>query len=210
MKILVVVATSPEIALLAEHFQLSKGTFLQSKDFDVLVTGVGMTATAFSLGRHLSNQYSLVLNLGIAGSFDKSIPLGTVLNIINDEFAELGAENGEQFLSIDELGFGKKNYMAFNNLQNKSLSDLQKCNGITVNTVHGNEESIRNTILRFNPTTESMEGAAVFFCCEMDSIPCLQVRGISNYVEPRNKETWEIGLAINNVNRWAIDFLTNA
>ncbi|MES2828938.1 MAG: futalosine hydrolase [Bacteroidota bacterium] len=208
MKILIVAATRPEIALLTRHFNLPDGIFLKSKHFDVLITGVGMTATAFSLGKHLSNYYKLVLNLGIAGSFDRSIPLGTVVNITTDIFSELGAENGDGFLSIDELGFGKNTYTASNNLLNNRVKDLKKCSGITVNTVHGNEDSIRKTILRLNPLTESMEGAAVLFCCESELVPCLQIRSISNYVEVRNKGNWNIGLAIENLNKWAIDFLT--
>lgn len=210
MKILVVAATSQEISLLAEHFHLSQGDFLQSEEFDLLITGVGMTATAFALGKYLSEKYSLVLNLGIAGCFDKNIPLGTLLNIVNDEFAELGAEDGERFLPIDELGLGRKNYTAFNNLLNDSVSKLQKCSGITVNKVHGNDSSIQIAIRQSNPTTESMEGAAVLYCCEKEAIPCLQIRSISNYVEARNKNNWKIGLAITNLNKWAINFLTNA
>jgi futalosine hydrolase len=31
-------------------------------------------------------------------------------------------------------------------------------------------------------------------------VKCLQIRSISNYVELRNKENWNIPLAINNLN----------
>ena len=54
-----------------------------------------------------------------------------------------------------------------------------------------------------------MEGAAVFYACKMNNVPCLQVRAISNYVEPRNKENWQINLAINNLNNWIINFIEN-
>jgi futalosine hydrolase len=79
-----------------------------------------------------------------------------------------------------------------------------------VNKVHGNSLSIENLIKRLDPEIESMEGAAVFYCCEKMSIPAIQVRAISNYVEPRNKDNWKIGLAVKNLNAWAIDFLTNS
>jgi futalosine hydrolase len=209
MKILLVAATSAEIGLLTEHFNLPNKDFIQTPEFDILITGVGMTATAFALGRHLSAKYNLVLNLGIAGCYNRSIPLGTVLNIITDEFAELGAEDRNGFIPIDELGFGKSRYGAFNNLLNDTVSGLKKVNGITVNKVHGLEESISEVIARLNPTTESMEGAGVLYCCEKVAVPCLQVRSISNYVEARNRNNWQIGLAIKNLNDWAISFLTN-
>ena len=210
MKILVVAATLPEIAGIYTHFNLPPAAFLQSPKFDLLITGVGMTATAYALGKHLSAAYNLVLNLGIAGSFDYSIPLGSVLNVISDEFAELGAENKDAYISIDELGFGKSKFD--NNFSNEiyCLNQLPKVNAITVNKVHGNKHHIQEVKTRLNPILESMEGAAVFYACEQECIPCLQVRSISNYVEERNKETWEIGPAIKNLNDWAIEFLTNA
>jgi futalosine hydrolase len=209
MKILLVAATRPEIGLLSEHFKLPEKDFVQTPEFDILITGVGMTATAFALGQHLSAKYNLVLNLGIAGCFDRSIPLGSILNITEDEFAELGAENKGDFISIDELGFGKSNYSAYNNLLSESVTKLKKVKGITVNRVHGNEISISAITARLNPTTESMEGAAILYSCEKAGIPCLQIRSISNYVEPRNRAAWDIALAIKNLNEWTIGFLTN-
>lgn len=169
-----------------------------------------MTATAFALGRYLSPKYNLVLNLGIAGSFNRDLELGTVVNITHDEFSELGAEDGDSFLSIDTLGFGKSKYTAINNLLNDDLAQLPKARGITVNRVHGQEAQIAVISERLKPDTESMEGAAVLYCCEQASIPCLQVRAISNYVERRNRENWRIGAAITNLNNWAVRFLTNA
>lgn len=210
MKILLVAATRAEISLTIENFNLPDGNFLESEHFDVLITGVGMTATAFALGQKLSTKYNLVLNLGIAGSFNHDFPLGSLLNISSDEFAELGAEDHAEFRTIEELGFGKGSFNAVNNLLNESLKDLQKVKGITVNQVHGNRESIDKVVKRLNPITESMEGAAVLYCCEQMDIPSLQIRSISNYVEPRNKGNWKVGLAIANLNKWAIEFLTNA
>lgn len=209
MKILLVAATRAEIAFMAEHFRLPEKDFIRTNDFDVLITGVGMTATAFALGKHLSGIYKLVLNVGIAGTFDSAIPLGTVLNITSDEFAELGAEDGANFLSIDALGFGTAKFTAANNLLHESVTRLKRVHGITVNRVHGNETSIANAIEQSHPITESMEGAAVLYCCHQESLPCLQIRSISNYVEPRNKANWEIGLAVKKLNEWVIEFLTN-
>jgi futalosine hydrolase len=203
MKTLVVAATKAELTFLYQHFNLQEGDFIEDKNFDILITGVGMVATAFALGKHLSSRYDLVLNLGIAGGFDRSIELGTLVNITNDTFAELGAEDGENFLTITDLGFGENTYTS----KSKLNIGLQKVSGITVNRVSGNDKNIRNIVDRLNPKTESMEGAAVLFACEQERIDCLQVRSISNYVEPRNKDKWKIGLAIKNLNDWAIAFL---
>ena len=202
MKTLVVAATKAELAYFYQHFNLPDGDFVESKNFDLLITGVGMVATAFALGKHLS-KYSLVVNFGIAGSFDRNIALGTVLNITEDTFAELGAENGDEFLTISDLGFGENHYSSKTHIK----VNLPEAKGITVNRVTGSEKSIINLIKRLNPTTESMEGAAVFYAGKQLNIDCLQIRSISNYVEPRNKDNWKIGLAIKNLNDWAIAFL---
>ncbi len=45
-----------------------------------------------------------------------------------------------------------------------------------------------------------MEGAAFFYACLMTQAPFLQIRAISNYVEPRNKDNWNIPLAIDRLN----------
>jgi futalosine hydrolase len=202
MKFLLVAATKYELSDLIKYYALPDANFMQHTNFDVLITGVGMTATAFALGKHLTNSYALVVNVGIAGSFDQQIPLGSVVNIYSDCFAELGAENNDEFITIDELGFGTNTY-----LSSISIPDLPKVKGITVNKVHGNEQSIFKIKQLFDVQTESMEGAAVFYSCEKSNIPCLQVRAISNYVVPRAKEGWKIELAIRNLNEWLMKFI---
>jgi futalosine hydrolase len=208
MKTLVVAATIDEVRGVYLHFGLSESRFAEANGFDILITGVGMTATAFALGRQLQAGYKQVLNLGIAGAFDRNIALGDLVYVTSDLFSELGAENGTEFISIDALGFGSAR-VETNAVINPRLNGLRKGNGITVNTVHGERESIEKVIQRFNPMVESMEGAAVLYACAQYKIPAIQVRSISNYVETRNRDNWKIGLAIKNLNDWAIAFLTN-
>jgi futalosine hydrolase len=175
----------------------------------LLITGVGMVATAFSLGRELAtNQYDLAINLGIAGSFDRDIAPGDIVEITEDTIAELGAEDDETFLPISQMGFGESNFKA-----SKKLSaiyeghNLKQASAITVNTVHGNEVSIQKIQQRLNAQIESMEGAAFFYACREAGVPCLQIRAVSNYVEKRNRDAWQIGLAVKNLNAFAVRLL---
>ena len=95
--------------------------------------------------------------------------------------------------------------MEFFATQNSALTDeLRKVTGITVNTVHGNTESIEAIQERINPTVESMEGAAFFYACEEAQVPAIQIRAISNYVEKRSRENWNVPLAVKNLNDWLI------
>lgn len=206
MKLLIVAATEAEIATTLAHFNLkASSSFIETEKFDVLITGVGMVATAFALGQKLSDKYGLVLNVGIAGSFDRDIQLGELLNITKDVFAELGAEDHDNFIALPQLGFGENEFSSSGNTE----LTLRKVKGITVNKVHGNAKSIEKIMALYHPQTESMEGAAVFQACAQLYIPALQVRSISNYVEPRNRENWQIGLAVKNLNDWLITFLKN-
>ncbi len=205
MKTLVVAATEAEIAPTLAHFKLINTEFIETKKFDVLITGVGMVATAFALGQKLNNKYQLVLNVGIAGSFNRDIELGELVNITQDTFAELGAEDHDSLITLPQLGFGENVFFSSSTTE----LTLRKAKGITVNKVHGNAGSIEKTIALYHPQTESMEGAAVLYACNLLNIPVLQVRSISNYVEPRNRESWKIGLAVKNLNDWLINFLKN-
>lgn len=206
MKLLVVAATQAEIAPTLAHFGIASNNFIETENFDLIITGVGMVATAFSLGKQLSNQYNLILNVGIAGSFDRGIALGEVVNITHDTFAELGAEDHENFITLPQLGFGENTFSS----SAETAVNLKKVKGITVNKVHGNAQSIEKTIQLHQPQTESMEGAAVFYACQQLNIPAMQIRSISNYVEPRNRESWQIGLAVKNLNDWLIEFINKS
>ena len=155
-----------------------------------------------------------MLNLGIAGSFDKDIALGDVVEITQDTIAELGAEDDDVFLPIDKMGFGEGVFYpstSLANLYNTSNHskpyNLKAVTAITVNTVHGNEASIKKIAERLNPQLESMEGAAIFYACREMNVPCLQIRAVSNYVEKRNRDNWKIGLAIKNLNKFSVQLV---
>jgi len=198
MKTLLVAATRPEIQPLLDHFG-------EEKPFDVLITGVGMVAMAFALGERFAQQkYDLAVNLGIAGSFDRNIALGEVAEVVEDILAELGAEDGDNFLPIETMGFGESTFYSTNPML---LLPTKKLRAITVNTVHGEETSIQKTTARLQPQLESMEGAAFFYACKRSIVPSVQIRAVSNYVEKRNRENWKIGLAVKNLNDFAIELL---
>jgi len=209
MRILVVSATSLEVeSLKSEAGSKSQESRVKNQGIDFLVTGVGMVATAFALGKHLTtHQYDLAINLGIAGSFDRNIATGEVVEIIEDQLSELGAEDDEAFLPIEALGFGESIFKTDVRLSSYTDQQLKQVSAVTVNTVHGHEPSIKKLSGRIQPQLESMEGAAFFYACTQAGVPCLQIRAVSNYVEKRNRDAWQIGLAIKNLNSFAAELL---
>jgi len=218
MRILIVAATQPEVQPLMDALGMQKSDeednlfvprHASVANCSVLITGAGMVPTAFALGRHLPhNVYNLVINLGIAGSFDRNIKLGDVVEITKDTFAELGAEDDTRFISIEQLGLGAGIFNPTSSLVHftKKIS-LAKVSAITVNTVHGNEANITSIANRLSPQLESMEGAAFFYACHALKVPCVQIRAVSNYVEKRNRDNWQIGLAVKNLNTFAQDLV---
>ena len=182
MNVLIVAATKLEI------------TSDKINDLPILLTGVGMVNTAINLTKELNNNdCDLVINMGVAGCFLDEIKIGDVVEVVEDCFSEIGFEDGESFSEFSDFET-KTEYKI------EEKTRLRKVKGITVNTVHGNENSINNIVERLHPDIESMEGAAVFKVCEEMRVSCIQIRSISNKVEKRNKESWNLPLAISNLN----------
>ncbi|MCO6498844.1 MAG: futalosine hydrolase [Vicingus serpentipes] len=223
MKILLVSATYIEVEPLLLLFQYEKEINQKLKRYtyknhqiDVLIPGVGMTCTAYWMGKTLnSTLYDLSINLGLAGSFDEGLKIGEVVHITSDQISELGAEDGESFLSLIDMDLIEDEDYTLNHgkmensisLENEHLDQLPKVSGITVNTTHGDEESIRKSKTLFNPQVESMEGAAFFYACLFEGITCTQIRAVSNKVEKRNKENWNIPLAVKNLCSTALQII---
>lgn len=204
MKILIIAATKTELLPLYAYFGLVDENFVSSKNFDVLISGVGMMATAYALGEKLClKNYDFIINLGIAGCFDTTQPLGKLFNITKDSFADLGAQDKNTFISLEEMKLGESVYFSSNPFE----ITLPSATSITVNTVSGNEETILARTQQWAPLLESMEGAAVFYAAKSHNLSVIQVRSVSNYVTPRDPSTWKIRLAIEKLNEWAIAFL---
>jgi futalosine hydrolase len=189
MRILLVAATEGEISALRPDLK---------PDVDVLVTGVGMVSTAARCARALAlTRYDLALNVGICGSFDRALPPGSVVHVVRDNIAELGAEDNDEFVTIEAIRLPAE--WTFVNSAPPPLAALQALpavNAITVNTVHGNERSIAAVVERFRPEVESMEGAAFMSACLISNVTFAQVRAVSNIVERRNRGAWRVAEAL--------------
>ena len=221
MQILIVSATEAEVAPVVARLTplrsegmnapLTHYTF-GTRGVDVLVSGVGMVATAAWCSRVLTDsRYDLALNLGVCGAFDTGLPLGAVVHVVSDRIAELGAEDDEAFVPFEDLHLpGACEFASRTVVSNPAIAALPAVRGITVNTVHGNPRSIAAAVERFSPQVESMEGAAFMYACSIHDVPYAQLRAVSNIVEKRNRRAWQIGAAIENLGRAALRALEAA
>jgi futalosine hydrolase len=202
MNILVVAATELEVPLLASG---PRGRH----HIEVLFTGVGMVATAAQCARRMAQiSYDLAFNFGVCGSFDRSIELGAVVHITSDRLSELGIEDDDRFVTMQEIGLDTEDAI-INTAPpaNAVLRELPAVSGISVNTVHGSERTIAAVVERFDPQVESMEGAAFAYACAISGVPYAQVRAVSNIVERRNRDAWRLDVAIRNLNDIALRIL---
>ena len=207
MKILLVASTVSEIDSTL-HF-LNKFS-IEGVLIESLITGVGMVNTTYHLSEKIRVfKPEFCIQAGIAGSFTNKFSIGDVANVIHDVFSELGAEDGDDFITAKDLGLvpeiSVKNDLTYTRFFN-FFASLPTAKGITVNTVHGSTFSITKIVQRLQPEVESMEGAAFLYVCNLEKIPCVQIRSISNVVERRKRENWNIPLAINQLNTYLIKF----
>lgn len=217
MEILIVSATELEITPLITHLKshwipTSPNTYSRGAcTVMICITGIGMHRMAYSLGRqfHL-HKPDLCINAGIAGTFPGKAEIGDVVHVISEIMADLGAEdaNGELLLP-DALGL-EEDISSVTGLVNHAAIQyafLKNVKGITVNKAHGTERSIRNAIDTWDPDVETMEGGAFFYCCLKAVVPFLEIRSISNLVEPRKRQHWDIPLAVSNLNAQLVEIL---
>ena len=204
MSILIVSATELEIA-----------PFLKEKNkADVLITGVGAIPTVFRLTHKLlQTRYDLVIQAGIAGSFNSEFGLGQVAFIKEDTFADIGIEEEGKLKTLFETGFMDKNEFPYtngwltNNYPLPGNFDLLQAKAITVQTVTDNKT--RNLISKekFAADMESMEGAAFHYVCLQHPVHFMQIRSVSNFVGERDKTKWQIKKAIANLNEVLVNIV---
>ena len=197
MKILVIAATDIELK-----------PFLKAKhSCDILITGVGIAATVYQLQKKIGQKkYDYIIQAGIAGTFDKTLGLGKTVIVKKDCFGDLGMEENGKFSTLFDNGFLKKNTSPYSNgwlvNANKKLKQfsLPIVSAVTVQKVSDSKKQTTQLIETYQPTIESMEGAAFHYVCIQEKISFLQIRGISNHVGIRDKSTWKMKQAIENLN----------
>ncbi|MGX4691397.1 futalosine hydrolase [Streptomyces sp. JNUCC 63] len=172
---------------------------------DLIAAGVGpalaaaSTATALTAAALGGAPYDLVVCAGIAGGFAPAAPLGSL--VVADEItvADLGAETGDGFLPVTELGFGTVTHRPPEALVRAIATATGARTGtvLTVSTVTGT--AARADVLRARhprALAEAMEGFGVAEAAAAHRVPVLEIRAVSNPVGPRDRAAWRIGDAL--------------
>lgn len=171
-KIVILAATEHEIA-----------PCLTIPDVRFAVTGMGATHTAISTIKAIeTHRPDVIIQIGIAGAFDRSLALCQPVMVGSDRQSDLGAWRGDSFEDFEP-----------HTMLHPTATPGPGCIFATVTS--------QSTNTACSPLTtalaqiETMEGAAFFEAAIDFGIPCLQLRTISNYVtQPRAQ--WKILEAI--------------
>ncbi len=206
MKIALVAATEIEIKPFI-NIHSSK------HQIDCIVHSVGIMASTFNLQKICLQHYDIIIQIGLAGSYNNIIQIGEVVFVKTEQLGDFGAEDNMQFLGMEDLQltnpdeFPFTNNILINNYTNTYVQNIKNVHGITVHTCAGNEKTIQLRKHKYKPDIETMEGACLHYVCLQHNIPCIQLRAISNMVEIRNKENWNIPLALQTLQQHTIDLI---
>lgn len=217
MNCLLVAATAMEIAPFLEHYRNTEKLMHIDFNLDVLVSGIGLTASTYTLTKQLNmKKPDLVIQAGVGGCFDKNIPLGSVVIVKQEAIADQSVVELNSLKSLFKLNLVPQNQYPFKRgwliNPDKNLYKrikLKAVKGISVNEITTDKKKINFYKEEFNPVVESMEGAALHYVCLMENIPFLQIRSVSNYIGERNKKKWNMSDSIVSLNKELIRLFEN-
>ena len=212
--ILVAAATAKEID---SFISLVRKVYFSKNNIDILISGIGLTASTYHLIKQLAlKKYDLVIQAGVAGSFDLNIPLGAVVAVKQDTIADQSVIELEKLKTLFDLKLVpqdqhpyKKGWLINPNKDVLKKTKLKIVKGISVNQISTSKQMIQFYRDTFDPVTESMEGAALHYVCLMENIPFLQIRSISNYIGERNKKKWDMNQSIYDLNNALVSIINN-
>lgn len=176
------------------------------RGLSLMIAGIGTVPVIYNLTKHFAtHRYDKVIHCGIAGSYILPLQPGEVVQVTRDTFVDVGIDHGGIFRWIFHENLWKPDDKPFRNgwievPEDRSLK-LEAVSGITVDLVTAGSERKARLAEKFNPQTESMEGAAVFYVCKLEDVPVIQIRAISNYVGVRDRHSWKTDEAIDALTR---------
>jgi futalosine hydrolase len=184
---------------------------LRSARFPVVVTGIGAVNAAHALTKYLVShpKPSVVIQTGVAGAFvPAQIPVGAVVLADAEMYGDMGVLTTDGWQPMDAIGIplvpatdGKParfNCFPFDlalvTRAAQIAGALVTRTGpfLTLSIVTGVQALGDELHERFGALCESMEGAAAAHVCALHDVPFLEVRGISNLVENRDREKWKL------------------
>ena len=214
MKILVTAAEEQELRRAERAFDMVKKSKDVKAQVEFRLTGIGAVQACHCVTREVvaaaavGEPYNLVVNLGIAGSYDlEAFPIGSAALISREHFADLGFGSEEGFSDLFQYGILEKDdfpytkgalarqLLPYPHIE-KVLEKYGAGAGATVQCVTGTQARCKEIVDMYNPQIESMEGAGVYYAALMEKVPFFELRTVSNAVGERDTSKWESKAAL--------------
>jgi futalosine hydrolase len=210
MFIVIVAATQKEVADIKKELKLANNIKTA-----ICIAGVGMLANATCISHIIfKHKPDLIIQVGIAGCFDKKINLGTTMLVQQEMYGDLGVNENGVWKDVFDLKLQKINDKPFNkkaivnpHIKGFNTIKLPLAKAITVNQITTDKNQINQLIQKYNPVLESMEGMALHFVCTLFGTKFLQIRSVSNYIGERDKTLWNIKLALDNLTTHTVNLI---
>ncbi|MFC4044684.1 futalosine hydrolase [Dactylosporangium siamense] len=172
----------------------------------VVAGGVGPADAAAATARVLTraecegSPFDAVLSAGIGGAFPGRADIGGLILGSLSAAGDLGAEDGDGFIDLERLGFGRSRHAVdplLLRLLRQALPSAAVGPVVTVSTATGS--AARTDALRrrvHDATAEGMEGFGVAVAASAAGTPFGELRAVSNEVGPRDRSAWRIPQAL--------------
>ena len=188
------------------------------------ISGMGKTNAAHAVTVLIEKfSPSCIVNFGIGGAYPSSgLKVGDIAVAAKEVYADEGVMLKDGLHSLEATGIpllkirGRRYFNEFpadkrlSRLAMKASGTVAPCKSgafLTVSTCTGTRKRAAELAEKFGPLCENMEGAAVAHICRIYGIPFVEIRGVSNIVEDRDKGKWDIDLAAENCQKAVLHFL---
>lgn len=204
MQISICSATEFELAPLKDQLSTLIQELTVPPEIQYFITGIGMIQSSYAIQAHLEKERpDLLIQVGIAGTFDQSIPLTDVLVIQEEYFGNTGVMEAGVWKDPFDMGLQPVDLPPFKNkalvnpwLTPMNVTHLKAVTAVTIDEITTSSQRIEILKAAYHPAVESMEGAALHYVALLKNQPFLQIRGVSNYVGERDKACWQLKPAI--------------
>lgn len=201
---------------------------LSSIDIILMNTGIGKVNAAHTTTCIIEKfPVKQIMSIGVGGAYPGSgLNIGDIAIASKEIYGDDGVVTSKGLKGMKEIGIplvqtGKKKY--FNEYPitfpplvrggNRGLDgapcNIKTGNFVTVSAATGTQKRAKELEKRFNALCENMEGAAIAQICTIYKIPMLEIRGISNIVGVRYKRKWNLKLASESCQDFALKVISS-
>ena len=169
----------------------------------LVATGIGAVNAAHALTCALqARRPDWVLQVGVGGAYPQGgLEIGALALASEEWYGDLGVRTDEGWLGADLIGipvYGEDGYNKFVltgeclDRAQEFLPEVKVGPFATVQECSGTDELGLERGARFGAVCENMEGAAAAHVCALYGVPFLELRAMSNRVEKRDREQWDL------------------